>query len=126
MSTSNTWSWVGFTLFTLALLWLTLTPMDGPSVNPGGFLDKIAHFSLFGFWSYLFGSFMDGKWKGVHLFALTAVAGTLFGALVEGLQLTLAVGRSFEVLDMVANAAGATCAGIATSLNLGLRRWRTE
>ncbi|MDR9387564.1 MAG: VanZ family protein [Balneolaceae bacterium] len=126
MSTSNRWSWVGFTLFTAALLWLTLTPMDGPSVNPGGFIDKIAHFSLFGLWSYLLGSFMDGKWTGVQLFAFTAIAGTLFGAIVEGLQLTLDMGRSFEVMDMVANTAGAACAGIATSLNLGLRRWRTD
>lgn len=126
MSTSNKWPWVGFTLFTLALLWLTLAPMDGPSVNPGGFLDKMAHFCLFGLWSYLFGSFFDGKWKGVQLFALTAVAGTLFGALIEGLQLILEMGRSFEVLDMIANAAGAVCAGLATSVNLGLRRWRSE
>lgn len=126
MLTSHTWNWIGFLLFTAMLLWLTLTPMDSPTVNPGGLLDKIAHFSLFGLWSYVFGSFFDGYWKGIQLFAITAIAGTLFGAMVEGLQLITSFGRSFEFMDMVANAAGALSAGLATSLNLGLRRWRTH
>lgn len=74
--------------------------------------DKIAHMTLFGIQAYLLGL---GLRKQLRVFPalLTALLLTiLYGVLIEFLQATIFVNRSFDYLDMLANTAGAIVAGV--------------
>jgi len=72
--------------------------------------DKIAHLGAYGVWSFLFllaaqktlGSIKTKKWWIVGALAIIGIS-------LEYGQLFMHEGRSFELLDMIANGAGAIC-----------------
>lgn len=95
------------------ILWLTLAPhptgdLDLP-LFPGA--DKIVHGIMFGFLTFVVLLEMM-KHRGWSLLPLTAIAVVaficaIFGIGIELLQRAMGLGRSFEVLDMLADTAGA-------------------
>ena len=99
---------------TLALiLWLTLAPhptgdLDLP-LFPGA--DKIVHVVMFGFLTFmvLLEFMKHRKWTVLPLPFIGAVAFTcaVLGIGIELIQKAMGMGRSLEVLDMLADAAGA-------------------
>lgn len=72
-------------------------------------IDKFAHFGMYAVWAF----FVYYAWNGnsalnkVSIMWLTALAGLLVGMLLEFGQDATRMGRSFEVMDMVANGIGA-------------------
>lgn len=123
----------------IAILWLTLAPDPLPdndiSLFPGA--DKIVHALMFG--TLAFTLALDKELykqrlyeqtrrmprdRGRRPLLLIAVAATLFGGLIELLQAAMNLGRGCELMDFVADAAGAF-SGVAVSpllITLLLRR----
>lgn len=99
---------------TLALiLWLTLAPdptgkLDLP-LFPGA--DKVVHAIMFGFLTFivLVETMRKLKWHAVPMAGISVIvfACALTGIGIEYLQRLMDLGRSFEVLDMLSDAAGA-------------------
>lgn len=105
----------GWTLSVLTLaviMWLTLVPDpfgdDSPSLFPGA--DKLVHALMFGFLALMI--LLDirrrNAWRGTTLAEAVAAAviSTSIGVLIEFLQLVMALGRGFEVADMLADFSG--------------------
>lgn len=105
-------AWILTVATVAAILWLTLAPrplgdMETPWF-PGA--DKVVHAVMFGFLMLV--ACVDrlrfGKWHSLSLsFILwTALAVTAFGISTEFMQGAMHIGRSFDPLDMVADATG--------------------
>lgn len=104
--------WLFTVLTILIILWLTLMPDplgdDAPSLFPGA--DKLVHAIMFGFLTTMI--MLDrqrrNRWKelGGKFIIASALISSLFGILIEVLQLEMDMGRGFEVADMVADAVG--------------------
>lgn len=104
--------WLFTVLTILLILWLTLTPdplgEDAPSLFPGA--DKLVHAIMFGFLTTMI--MLDRQrrnhWRelGEKFIISSAIISTLFGILIEVLQLEMDMGRGFEVADMAADAIG--------------------
>lgn len=104
--------WLFTVLTILIILWLTLMPDplgdDAPSLFPGA--DKLVHAIMFGFLTTMI--MLDrqrrNRWKelGGKFIIASALISSLFGILIEVLQLEMDMGRGFEVADMVADAGG--------------------
>ncbi len=73
--------------------------------------DKLAHFGVYAIFALLLSAIFTERRKLWGLIAAIGLAGA-FGGLMEVLQGTLAVGRSFDPVDMVANFLGAGFGGI--------------
>lgn len=75
-------------------------------------IDKIAHFLLFGIqcWLLLYG--MNPLKVRPVTFAIVVSAS--YGAVIEAMQATVFVNRTYDYADMLANATGAFAFGIAT------------
>jgi VanZ family protein len=81
---------------------------------PAGLSDKQVHFALYaGLASVILRALAGGSWRRVSLGVSlgAALIATTYGVLDEFHQL-LVPGRSFEILDMVANALGALLAAV--------------
>lgn len=101
----------------LAILWafisLAACGVNGNSLPRVSFeligIDKLAHFILFGVQSFLIiSAHQKGRvgidWKKVH----TAIAiGIIYGVFIEFLQYAVFVNRSYDYIDMAADALGA-------------------
>ncbi|MCM1094564.1 MAG: VanZ family protein [Lachnospiraceae bacterium] len=120
----------------VAVLYLTLYPNPLPENDiplfPGA--DKVVHalmmFGLSGCVAYDYMRSRYGKDKMTPpkgmLLCLLALT-TLFGGVIELLQSWMDVGRSEDILDFVADAAGAIVAFVVELLFWSrLRRWLTE
>lgn len=72
--------------------------------------DKIVHIAIFAGWCWLFCfPFRKSTFNSVQRmqwFLLIAVAGLLYGIVIEYLQLNMNRGRAFEISDVLADAAG--------------------
>lgn len=99
---------------TLALiLWFTLAPHPTGELEiplfPGA--DKIIHAIMFGFLTFvvLVETMKYLKWRAVPLSGIGVVAFICagIGVIVEILQRAMGLGRSFEILDILADSAGA-------------------
>ncbi len=106
--------WVTTALVVLAILYLTLVPRPLPDAGveiPG--LDKVVHAVMFGGLAFVacideaqrrrgsFGQVARGKaW-------FIALLSAVFGGLVEIAQMAMGAGRSGDLLDFVADCAGA-------------------
>lgn len=99
------------------ILWLTLAPhptgdLDLP-LFPGA--DKVVHAIMFGFLAFVVLLELM-KHRGWHPLPLVAVAAVsllcaAFGIGIEFAQRAMGLGRALEVLDMLADSAGAVTAG---------------
>ena len=83
-----------------AVVVLSLIPLDVDLVQNE---DKFAHFVAYGTLAFWFGMLIEGRGRELRI----AVAFALMGVALEFLQ-GLTDYRTFEVADMVANAAGAS------------------
>ena len=100
----------------LVVCWLTLVPRPLPETDIKLFphADKVAHFILFG--AFAAAVFID-LWRssgrsGKSIAIVAVVSAIIFGGVVELLQGVMALGRSGDVWDFVADAVGACVAGI--------------
>ena len=102
-----------------AILWLTLAPHPTGDVElplfPGA--DKIVHAAMFGFLAFmvLLETMKHRKWNALPLAEIGVMAFLCsgFGIGIEIAQRAMGLGRSFEVLDILADSAGAfVAAGI--------------
>jgi VanZ family protein len=102
------------TVITVALiLWLTLVPHplgdEELPIFPGA--DKIVHAIMFGWLTLMI--LLDRQrrrdWRrlGNPVIWVAAIIPSLFGILIEYLQWGMALGRGFEIADMLADTAGA-------------------
>jgi VanZ family protein len=111
----------GMRKYRLSVLWalfaLFLCGVNGSSLPKISFdlfeIDKLAHMALFGIQAWII--YYEGVWKAKvaekeKVWKVTLQAflwSALYGALIEGLQMTVFVGRSFDWADMLADAIGA-------------------
>lgn len=95
------------------ILWLTLAPhpvgeMDFPLFAGA---DKVVHGIIFAFLTFiiLLDTMKQRKWQMLTLttIAVVAFACALFGIGIELLQRTMGLGRTFEMLDILADTGGA-------------------
>lgn len=109
-------AWI-FTILTIILiLWLTLAPDplgdDAPELFPGA--DKIVHALMFGFLTVMIALDHQRKysWQPVSTgFVISgAILSALLGIAVEFAQFHMALGRGFEIADMISD-----CIGCAVS-----------
>lgn len=93
--------WVGL-LWSAIILILCLVPSSGiPRTPVIPFFDKIVHMGIFAIWSF--------TWTGHYRRrrAIILLTGIGLGLLIEFLQEAMKMGRSFEWLDLAADATGA-------------------
>lgn len=105
-------AWILTVVTLLAILWLTLVPHplgdDEPQLFPGA--DKVVHALMFGGLTLVV--LVDYQRKRGWLpldsgFVWAVAAGSaLFGVAIEFIQRAMALGRGFEVTDMIADASG--------------------
>lgn len=107
-----------FTIVTILLiLWLTLVPDplgdDAPQLFEGA--DKVVHSIMFGFLTVMILLDRQRKtgWKTLKAgyVAVVAACSSLFGIGVEFAQLSMQLGRGFEISDMIADTLGAALCG---------------
>ena len=119
--------WVTTALVVLAILYLTLVPRPLPDAGveiPG--LDKVVHAVMFGGLAFVacidaaqrrrgsFGQVARGKaW-------FIALLSAVFGGLVEIAQMAMGAGRSGDLLDFVADCAGAVAGMLLAARVLAL------
>lgn len=107
----------------IAILWLTLAPHPTGDLEiplfPGA--DKVVHMIMFGFLTFivLLELMKRNKWHTLSLASVGIVAFicAIFGIGIEIIQGAMGLGRSFELLDIIADSAGAMMvAGIWAAL----------
>lgn len=99
--------------YTIALCAVTLAPGEMVRmVTVFKLQDKLLHIGSFGVWTALLYTIYVYEYTGnTKLNSIKAVIwGTLFGILIEILQITLPLNRSFEFADIVADMIGAILA----------------
>lgn len=103
---------------TLALiLWLTLAPHPTGKLKISLFYgaDKIVHMIMFGCLTFLalLELMKHKKWAMLSLvtIAVISLVGALLGVGIELIQRAMGLGRSFEIMDILADTAGAIGAG---------------
>ena len=106
---------------TALILWLTLAPHPTGDVSLPLFegADKVVHALMFGFLTWMFHidlHKMTGGKTGACGVWMCVLAALLIGVIIEWLQHIMALGRSMEVADIIADGAGAVCAAIVICL----------
>lgn len=99
------------------LLWggviavLSLIPGGPGNLNFLGipYFDKVGHFGMYAAWAFLIFNACAGNpgWSLRKAFWWTLILGTFVGVGLEFVQNMMALGRQFEIWDMVANTSGA-------------------
>jgi len=104
--------------FYLPLIWAVISlfacGVNGKSLPVVSFdlgIDKLAHFCLFGMqaWLIIFAHYRSKKsisWANVHVAVLLSIA---YGIVLEGMQATVFINRTYDYADMLANSIGALC-----------------
>ncbi len=117
-STRHAWWLVALWLVVL----LTGTSMPGRDIpSHPGFLDNVAHFSLYGMLAFLVSRAAHrGGWRGARLWLILPLI-SAFGALDELHQLFIP-GRDAEVGDWMFDTAGAAL-GILAFTRIAIWRW---
>jgi VanZ family protein len=98
-----------FVIYTIALLFATLAPGEMiKQVTVFKLHDKLLHMASFGVWSGLLFTIYVFHGTGLNRVSVikSILFGIIFGALIEVLQITLPVYRSFEYADIVADGIG--------------------
>ncbi|HQV38384.1 MAG: VanZ family protein [Flavobacteriales bacterium] len=117
-------AWLPATLWAVAVLVLTLMPGRDVPAWPWAEqvqLDKFVHAFLFGMQSLLLGlALASMRWRfRIGPRALGAVLAIAYGGVIELLQQAMGQGRQGDVLDLLADAAGAL-------FGYGLLSWRVR
>ncbi|MEO5585673.1 MAG: VanZ family protein [Flavobacteriales bacterium] len=119
------YAWLLAVLWAGAVLVITLMPSRDVPAWPWAEkvqLDKFVHAFLFGMQSLLLGMALAGmgEWRSrIGPSAVAAVAAIAFGGVIELLQESMGAGRHGDILDLLADAAGAI-------IGYGLLSWRSR
>lgn len=105
-----------FGISTVLILYGTLFPSGNSIPEPFWNYDKVAHFLMFGIWTFFYGiiRFLKGNYALLPVF----LWGTFFGVLIELLQMLLPTNRNAEWLDLAADIAGSAFAALLLYLIL--------
>jgi VanZ family protein len=106
-------------VWTLLMLWLITIP--GSSIPETPFLniphfDKLVHAIIFAVFTFLvnYGFFMQKKLVySRHHYTISLVLGVIYSVFTEWIQLEFVVGRSGELMDIVADLTGCLLGAIA-------------
>jgi VanZ family protein len=114
----NVFSLIPFILWSVLMLFLTLTPSESNSDSVALVpVDKAVHFALFFVWTILFvivdykTIFLCKRWSQLSIRIL--LIGLLFGGMIELIQ-WFVPGRNFSLFDMLANIGGISFGCAAT------------
>jgi VanZ family protein len=103
--------WIPPVLWGILIAILSLIPGGPGNLNFLGlpYFDKIGHCGMYAAWAFLIFNAFAGNpgWSLWKAFLCTLVLGTCVGVGFEFLQKMMALGRQFEIWDMVANSCGA-------------------
>lgn len=110
--------WLLTAVTAAVILWLTLAPRPLGDIKPELFpgADKVVHAIMFG--GLLFMIYVDKArseaWRSLHAVFIVAamLAVILFGAVIELIQGSMNIGRSFDTYDILADAAGAVLVAV--------------
>ena len=104
---------LGWTLLTIVLLCLPGSDIPSSGIFAIKGIDKIVHFTLFGgivlFWGYYWIGKPGTKEQWRKLMILIALFSIVLGTVLEFLQLCYIPGRTFDLVDILADAIGAVC-----------------
>lgn len=124
--------WLLTAVTTAAILWLTLAPRPlgdmKPELFPGA--DKVVHAIMFG--GLLLMIYVDksraGNWHPLRVFFMVVamLAVILFGISIEFIQGSMDIGRSFDIYDILADAAGAVLVAVLWNLFTRLHDGRKQ
>jgi len=96
--------------WSLALIVLSLIPVQGHALRLFAGQDKLVHFLSYLLLAWLVSRFLSYfSISSIKTFIYSMVYAVLFGALLELLQSSFTQSRSGELLDLIANATGALC-----------------
>lgn len=124
--------WIFTILTVMLILWLTLAPQPLGEVKPMLFegADKVVHAIMFGFLLFIifFDKVRKGGRQGVSMrFVFLSGTGVIaFGIAIEYLQEWEGLGRSFDVLDIIADIIGimlVMLSGLIYFVKKGWLRW---
>lgn len=87
---------------------LTLSPMEEYNGTVETYYDKVAHFFLFGIFSFLLYCYLRKKIYKTKFFIVSITAGTAYSLIVEFLQIYIP-GRNASELDFFAGVFGSLC-----------------
>lgn len=103
--------WIPPILWGILIAILSLIPGGPGNLNFLGlpYFDKIGHCGMYSAWAFLIFIAFAGNtgWSVQKAFWSTVILGTCVGVGLEFVQNMMALGRQFEILDMVANSCGA-------------------
>jgi hypothetical protein len=105
---------LGWTLFTIILCCLPGSDIPSTGIFAAEGIDKIVHVILFGgivfFWGYYWIARPGTREEWRKLMILIALLSIVLGVVLEFLQLYYIPGRTFDLIDMGADATGAILA----------------
>ena len=108
------------------LIGCIVNPSQFPKMHLDWFhfsIDKVAHFFLFGIFSLFINAAIASKQKPKKWYVIGAVISAIYGVLIEELQGSFFIYRTYEFDDMVANCIGAfTLSLIAFALDTFFRK----
>ncbi len=90
-------------IYTLAVAYISLTPLDKYNLPNFNMADKIVHLLLYFFLTYFWLLAYPSLWKIKWTYMAIIIA---WGILIEFLQAFLIIGRSGDVFDALANSIG--------------------
>jgi len=103
--------WLPPVLWGMLIAILSLIPGGPGNLNFLGipYFDKIGHCGMYAAWAFLiFNAFAGNQgFSASKSFWWTVILGSCVGVTLEFIQNAMALGRQFEIWDMVANACGA-------------------
>ena len=107
--------WIPPVFWGLLITVLSIIPGGPGNLNFLGipYFDKVGHFGMYAVWAFLIFNACAGNpgWSLRKAFWWTLMLGACVGVGLEFLQNMMALGRQFEIWDMVANACGVIVGG---------------
>lgn len=104
---------VSIGVLTLITLLLTLLPGNALPSSQFWSYDKLGHFLLFGFWTYLIGLYRYFSTDKTDKLFTIFLLGVSFGVAIELLQYVLPVGRQADLFDIAFDSLGCLTAVLA-------------
>jgi glycopeptide antibiotics resistance protein len=95
-------------LWGLTILWLSLYPfeVDSHGIKLFPHTDKLVHFGMHGLLAFLLTlNLQPDRWRSKKVLQISFFT-VLYGTVIEVCQALMALGRSFDLLDIMANTLG--------------------